>query len=36
MSEPRSLLRVTHLRGFYGETQALHDINLEVREGEIV
>ncbi len=30
------MLRVTQLQGFYGETQALHDINIEVREGEIV
>lgn len=36
MSENRSLLRISRLQGFYGETQALHDINLEVREGEIV
>lgn len=36
MSENRSLLRISHLKGFYGETQALHDIHLEVREGEIV
>ncbi len=36
MTDSRMLLRVTHLQGFYGETQALHDINLEVREGEIV
>ncbi len=36
MSEARTLLRVSALQGFYGETQALHDINIEVREGEIV
>ena len=36
MSDPRTLLRVSALQGFYGETQALHDINIEVREGEIV
>ncbi len=30
------MLRVSQLQGFYGETQALHDINIEVREGEIV
>lgn len=32
----QALLRVTHLQGFYGDTQALHDINLEVKPGEIV
>jgi branched-chain amino acid transport system ATP-binding protein len=36
MTEPRSLLRVSALEGFYGETQALHGIHLDVREGEIV
>jgi len=36
MSEAATLLRVSALQGFYGETQALHGINLEVREGEIV
>ncbi len=30
------MLRVSNLQGFYGETQALHGINIEVREGEIV
>ncbi len=30
------MLRVSQLQGFYGETQALHDISIEVREGEIV
>ncbi len=35
-SAPRAMLRVSHLTGHYGETQALHDISLEVREGEIV
>jgi branched-chain amino acid transport system ATP-binding protein len=30
------LLKVTDLQGFYGETQALHGISLEVHEGEIV
>jgi len=30
------VLQLQHLSGHYGETQALHDINLEVREGEIV
>ena len=36
MSEARTLLRVSELQGFYGETQALHGINIEVQEGEIV
>ena len=36
MAEPKPLLRVSHLTGHYGETQALHDISLEVNEGEIV
>lgn len=36
MTDNRAFLRVSHLQGFYGETQALHDINLEVQEGEIV
>jgi len=36
MAEPQTLLRVSHLTGHYGETQALHDISIEVREGEIV
>ena len=36
MSEAAPFLRVSHLTGHYGETQALHDISLEVREGEIV
>jgi branched-chain amino acid transport system ATP-binding protein len=30
------MLQVTGLQGWYGETQALHGISLEVREGEIV
>jgi branched-chain amino acid transport system ATP-binding protein len=30
------MLKVTDLQGYYGETQALHGINLEVHEGEIV
>ena len=30
------MLKVTALQGYYGETQALHGINLEVHEGEIV
>ncbi len=34
--QPKPLLRIEHLVGHYGETQALHDISLEVREGEIV
>lgn len=36
MSEARTLLRVSELQGFYGETQALHGINIEVQQGEIV
>lgn len=36
MPEAKTLLRVSHLTAHYGETQALHDISLEVREGEIV
>ncbi|MEY2791134.1 MAG: hypothetical protein RL295_1299 [Pseudomonadota bacterium] len=36
MTESRSLLSVKNLKGFYGETQALHDITLNVHEGEIV
>jgi branched-chain amino acid transport system ATP-binding protein len=36
MTESRSLLSVKNLKGFYGETQALHDITLDVHEGEIV
>jgi len=36
MAEPQTLLRVSHLTGHYGETQALHDISIEVRQGEIV
>lgn len=36
MAEAQPLLRVSHLTGHYGETQALHDISLEVKEGEIV
>jgi branched-chain amino acid transport system ATP-binding protein len=38
MTEPSRapLLRVSHLQGFYGETQALHAIDIEVRTGEIV
>jgi branched-chain amino acid transport system ATP-binding protein len=30
------MLRVSQLRGFYGETQALHQIDLVVQPGEIV
>ena len=30
------LLRISKLQGFYGETQALHNINIHVNEGEIV
>jgi branched-chain amino acid transport system ATP-binding protein len=30
------MLKVTDLQGYYGETQALHGISLEVDEGEIV
>jgi branched-chain amino acid transport system ATP-binding protein len=29
-------LRLAHLAAWYGETRALHDISLEVRQGEIV
>ena len=36
MAEAAPFLRVSHLTGHYGETQALHDISIEVREGEIV
>ena len=36
MAETQPLLRVSHLTGHYGETQALHDISLEVNQGEIV
>ncbi|WP_028602846.1 ABC transporter ATP-binding protein [Ottowia thiooxydans] len=36
MPEAAPFLRVSHLTAHYGETQALHDISLEVREGEIV
>ena len=36
MTEKVPFLRVSHLTGHYGETQALHDISLEVHEGEIV
>lgn len=32
----RPCLRISHLVGHYGETQALHDINIQVDEGEIV
>ena len=30
------VVNVQALTGFYGETQALHNINLQVHEGEIV
>ncbi len=30
------MLKVADVQGYYGETQALHGINIEVREGEIV
>jgi len=30
------MLSVSGLSGFYGETQALHDISINVREGEVV
>jgi branched-chain amino acid transport system ATP-binding protein len=33
---PTPVLNVQHLSGQYGETQALHDISLQVQEGEIV
>jgi len=33
---PRTCLRVRNLAAWYGETQALHDVSLDVREGEIV
>ncbi|MFT3821961.1 MAG: ABC transporter ATP-binding protein [Rubrivivax sp.] len=36
MAEAAPFLRVSHLTAHYGETQALHDVSLEVREGEIV
>jgi branched-chain amino acid transport system ATP-binding protein len=32
----KTCLRVQNLAAWYGETQALHDVSLEVREGEIV
>ena len=31
-----AMLKIADLQGWYGETQALHGISLEVREGEIV
>ena len=34
--QKQPLLRVSKLQGFYGETQALHNINIHVDEGEIV
>jgi branched-chain amino acid transport system ATP-binding protein len=36
MPEARLPLKIEHLAAWYGETQALHDISLEVREGETV
>jgi branched-chain amino acid transport system ATP-binding protein len=36
MPEARTILRVANLAAWYGETQALHDVSLEVREGETV
>jgi branched-chain amino acid transport system ATP-binding protein len=36
MTEPRTCLRLSNIAAWYGETRALHDISLEVREGEIV
>ena len=36
MPERRTILRVANLAAWYGETQALHDVALEVREGEPV
>ncbi|MEY2771037.1 MAG: hypothetical protein RIQ38_1456 [Pseudomonadota bacterium] len=35
-SHTSPMLRVSQLRGFYGETQALHQIDLVVQPGEIV
>jgi len=36
MPEARTVLRVANLAAWYGETQALHDVSLEVRAGETV
>jgi branched-chain amino acid transport system ATP-binding protein len=36
MPEAKTSLRVRNLAAWYGETQALHDVSIEVREGEIV
>jgi branched-chain amino acid transport system ATP-binding protein len=36
MPEARTSLRIENLAAWYGETQALHDISLEVHEGETV
>jgi len=36
MPELRTCLRIAGLAAWYGETQALHDLSLDVREGEIV
>lgn len=36
MAEPTTLLKVSGLTAHYGETQALHGVDIDVREGEIV
>jgi branched-chain amino acid transport system ATP-binding protein len=36
MPDARLRLQIEHLAAWYGETQALHDVSLEVREGETV
>jgi branched-chain amino acid transport system ATP-binding protein len=36
MPEAKVSVRLANVAAWYGETQALHDISLEVREGEIV
>ena len=36
MAEENVLLKVENLEVFYGGIQALHGINMEVRQGEIV
>jgi branched-chain amino acid transport system ATP-binding protein len=36
MPEAKALLSVAGLTAFYGETQALHGVDLEVRRGEVV
>jgi ABC-type branched-subunit amino acid transport system ATPase component len=35
-SSSKVVVNVEALKGYYGETQALHNINLQVHEGEIV